>query len=171
MPYNLRSTTARTDNSVLPASSRSTNSTPITQNTHALVHPSNMSSFAKDLCLALADPSVILALGMIIENKNAELLSNFDGRMQDLEEKVNARNNRISSLEYELQGIRAKATRSIDGMDELEQYSRLNSVRIQHPQWVESPTENCVYLVIDYAKINNINLILGDFDACHRIWT
>ena len=126
MPYNLRSTTARTDNSVLPASSRSTNSTLTTQNTHAQVHPSKMTSFTKDLCLALSDPSVILALGMIIENKNAELLSNFDGRIQDLEEKVNARDNRISSLEYELQSIKAKATRSIDGLDELGQYLRLN---------------------------------------------
>ena len=70
---------------------------------------------------------------------------------------------RISSLEYELQRMKAKATRSIDGLDELEQYSRLNSGRIQHPQWVESPTENCVSLVIDYAKRNNINLIPGDF--------
>ena len=128
-----------------------------------------MTSFTKDLCLALADPAVILALGMIIENKNAELLSNFDGRIQDLEEKVKVRDNRISSLEYELQSIKAQATRSIDGLDELEQYSRLNSVWIQHPQWVESPTEDCVSLVIDYAKSNNMNLIPGDFDACHRI--
>ena len=102
MPYNLRSTTARTDNSVLPASSHSTNSTPTTQNTHAQVGPSKMTSFKKDLCLALVDPYVILALGMIIENKNAEHLSNFDGRIQDLKEKVKANDNCISSLEYEL---------------------------------------------------------------------
>ena len=44
-------------------------------------------------------------------------------------------------------------------------------MQIQHSQWVESPTENCVSLVIDYAKRNNINLIPGDFDACHRIGT
>ena len=105
---------------------------------------------------------------MIIENKNAELLSNFDGRVQDLEEKVKARDNRISSLEYELQSIKAKATMSIDGLD---QYSRLNSVWIQYPQWVESPTENYVSLVIDYAKRNNIHLVPGHFDACHRIGT
>ena len=66
---------------------------------------------------------------------------------------------RISSLEYELQRIKAKATRSIDGLDELEQYSR-------HPQWVESPTENSVFLVINYAKRNNITLIPGDFEIC-----
>ena len=82
---------------------------------------------------------------------------------------MKARDNRISSLEYELQSIKVQATRSINGLDELEQYSRLNSVRIQHPQWVESPTEKCVSLVIDYAQRNNINLIPGEFDACHII--
>ena len=128
-----------------------------------------MTSFTKDLSLALADPAVILALGMIIKNKNAELLSNFDGRIQGLEEKVKARDNRITSLEYKLRSIKAQSTNSIDGLDELEQYSRLNSVRIQHPQWVESPAENCVSLVIDYAMSNNVNLIPGDFAACHRI--
>ena len=115
MPYNLGSTTARTDNSVLTALSSSTNYTPTTRNTHALIHPPNMTSYTKDLCLALADPAVILALGMTIENKNAELLSTFDGRIQDLE-KVKARDKRMSSLEYELQSIKAQATRSIDGL-------------------------------------------------------
>ena len=80
-----------------------------------------MTSFIKDLCLALEYPAVILALDMIIENKNAELLSNFYGRIQDLEETVKAHYKRISSLEYELQSIKAQATNSIDGLDELEQ--------------------------------------------------
>ena len=42
-------------------------------------------------------------------------------------------------------------------------------MRIQHPQWVESPTENGMCLVIDYAKCNDVNLVSGDYDACHRI--
>ena len=63
--------------------------------------------------MALADSAVILALGMIIENKNAELLSNFAGRIKDLEEKVKTCDNRLSSLEYELQSIKAQSTNSM----------------------------------------------------------
>ena len=74
MPYNLRLTPARIDNSVLPASSCSTNYTLTTSNTHAIVHTPNMTPFTKDLCLALSDSAVILEIDMIIENKNAEPL-------------------------------------------------------------------------------------------------
>ena len=38
---------------------------------------------------------------LIIENKNSELLSNFDGSIQELEEKVNSRDKPIFTLEYD----------------------------------------------------------------------
>ena len=168
MSYNLRSTPARSGNSVratpsssnsvrvAPSRSNSSSHAPPTQSTHGpertnapVVSPTM--TFTQDLAQALADPAIIKAMGMIIENKNAELLANFDGRLEDLEQKVRARDDRIAALEHELQHLKVQSTTVDDGIDELEQYSRLNSVRIQHPNWVENPQEDCVSLVIDYA--------------------
>ena len=186
MSYNLRSTPARSGNSVratpsssnsvrvAPSRSNSSSHAPPTQSTHGpertnapVVSPTM--TFTEDLAQALADPAIIKAMGMIIENKNAELLANFDGRLEDLEQKVKARDDRIVALEHELQHLKVQSTTVDDGIDELEQYSRLNSVRIQHPNWVENPQEDCVSLVIDYARSNNVELTPRDFDACHRV--
>ena len=72
--------------------------------TRSVQHPCISTPSHHDLihkCIALEERAVILALGMIIKNKNGELLSTFEGRIQNLE-KVNARNKRISTHEHEL---------------------------------------------------------------------
>ena len=180
MPYELRSKTTGPSNSdsptpsrfiatlhAPPAASRSADST------HAAIHTNapvtTMTSFLKDFRAALLDPVVLEALGAVIERKNAELLTNFDGRIQDLEVKVKARDDRITALEMEIKSMKAGYSGVETAVDDLEQYSRTNSVRIQHPHWIENEQEDCRALLMDYARENNIDLISSDLDACHRV--
>ena len=182
MPYELRSKTTRPSNSDSPASSRFT-ATPHAPPTssrstepahaHAALHTNasvpTMTSFLSDFRAALLDPVVLEALGAVIEKKNAELLANFDGRIQDLEGKVKLRDDRISALEMEIKSMKAEYSGVGTAVDDLEQYSRTNSVRIQHPHWIEDEHKDCRALLMDYAKDNNIELISSDIDACHRV--
>ena len=165
MSYNLRRTPARPNNSVRPASSRSTDSLHAARRTTAPVTMTLISDF----CTALKDPAVLQALGVVIEKSMQELLKNFDGRIQDLETKVKARDDRIEVLENEVRLLKVQSSKFDGGIDEQEQYSRSNSVRIQNPNWEEKEDENCTALVMKYAKDNDVELSYRDFDACHRV--
>ena len=57
----------------------------------------------------------------------------------------------------------------MDMIDEMEQYSQRNSIRIHHPDWIENNKENCMSLVCNYAKDHHSTLKTNDIDACHRV--
>ena len=57
----------------------------------------------------------------------------------------------------------------MDMIDEMEQYSRRNSVRIHHHDWIENNKENCMSLICNYANDHHFTLTPNDIDACHRV--
>ena len=57
----------------------------------------------------------------------------------------------------------------MDMIDEMEQYSRRNSVRIHHPDWIENNKDNYMSLICNYANDHHITLTPNDIDACHRV--
>ena len=126
-------------------------------------------TFIQELSAALNDPTVIAAFGKIIADKVSEALNTFEDRLRDCESKLAAKDETIADLKANLNECNQQNDSHEDILDEHEQYSRRNSVRIQHPAWVETPTENCSALVCEYAKSKNINISINDIDACHRV--
>ena len=126
-------------------------------------------TFIKELSAALNDPTVIAAFGKIIADKVCEALSMYEDRLRECEAKLAVKDDTIADLKSRLSETIQQNDTHDDILDEHEQYSRRNSVRIQHHAWVETPTENCSALVCEYAKLNNINITTRDIDACHRV--
>lgn len=128
-----------------------------------------MRNFKNSLQEALKDQYIIEALGDIISSRVKDAIKGYELRLLECEKSLKEKDKTIKSLLNVVNGQCETNRVQADMIDELEQYSRLNSVRIQHPNWVESTAEDCASLVCDYAKENGIDLNPSDIDACHRI--
>lgn len=126
-------------------------------------------TFADDLCAALADPNVISAVKNIIGSQMTESIQFYEDRIKKCEEKLEERETTINNLEDKLKNQMNINSTLEQEIDQLEQYSRLNSVKILNPGWIEREDENCTDLVIDYGKKHGLDLTHSDFDACHRV--
>ena len=130
--------------------------TPVGPN--ALQESQHTITFIKELSAALNDPTVIAAfdkiiVDKIIADKVCEALNVYEDRLRECEAKLAAKDNTIADLKSKLSEIIQQNDTHDDILDEHEQYSRRNSVCIQHPAWIETPTENCSALVCEYAKL------------------
>ena len=76
---------------------------------------------------------------------------------------------KIEELEAQLQECSLRTDEHENVLNDHQQYSRMCSVCIQHPEWAENEAEDCTALVCDYAKTNNIDLSPADIDACYRV--
>ena len=98
-----------------------------------------------------------------------EALGAMEDRLRVCKAKLKAKNKRIQSLQDELTEGGIRWDMQGDILDKMEQYSRRNSVRIQHLGWMENDNEECVDLRYDYAKEHQITLTRKYFDVCHRV--
>ena len=87
-----------------------------------------------------------------------EALGAMEDRLRVCKAKLKAKNKRIQSLQDELTEGGIRWDMQGDILDKMEQYSRRNSVRIQHLGWMENDNEECVALRYDYAKEHQITL-------------
>lgn len=87
---------------------------------------------------------------------------------QAVQQSVAESNSRIQELEREVEVATNKLAKAQDSIDELEQYSRRNALRIWFPQ-PEIQGENTDLLVLNYAKKINVDLKPGDIGRSHRV--
>ena len=126
-------------------------------------------AFSEQMCTALNDPNVINAFGKIISDRVMEALGAMENRLRACEASIKAKDERIEQLQSRLKKAENHHDNQMDMIDEMEQYSRRNSVRIHHPGWIENNEENCSSLICNYAKDHHITLTPNDIDACHRV--
>ena len=130
MPYyNLRSDSATRKLRI--SNHRHSSVTPVGPN--ALQELQHTMTFIKELSAALNDPTVIAAFGKIIADKVCEALNVYEDRLRECEAKLAAKDNTIADLKSKLSETIQQNDTHDDILDEHEQYSRRNSVRIQHP--------------------------------------
>jgi len=75
---------------------------------------------------------------------------------------------RIQSLEQEVEAVHAKLSVANAAIDELEQYSRRNALRIWFPQ-PESHEDNTDKMVLDYANSIGVTLDPSEIGRSHRV--
>ena len=126
-------------------------------------------AFSEQMCTALNNPSVINAFVKIISDRVMEAIGVVENRLRACEASIKAKDERIEQPQSRLKQAENRHDSQMDIIDEMEQYSRRNSVRIHHPGWIENNEEKCMSLICNYAKDHHIRLTSNDIDACHRV--
>ena len=126
-------------------------------------------AFSEQMCTAFNDPNVINAFGKIISDRVMEALGAMENWLRACEASIKAKDEHIEQLQLRLKKAELHHNSQMDMIDEMEHYSRRNSIRIHHPGWIENKEENCSTLICNYAKDHYITLTPNDIDACHRV--
>lgn len=126
----------------------------------------------------LSTDSFIQSLCGIIKNTLTELLTEFNTKIDAVEEKISDLSNKIDGLELysgsniefntKMDAAEKKISELSNKLDGLEQYSRANSLRIFGVE--ETEDENITDKVISICKDKlNVNVTVDMIDACHRL--
>ena len=118
---------------------------------------------------ALNGPNVINAFWKIISDRVMEALGAMENRLRVCVALIKAKDKHIEQLQSRLKEAENHHDSQMDMIDEMEQYSRRNSIRIHHPGWIENNEENCSSLICNNAKDYHSTLTPNDIDACHRV--
>ena len=97
-----------------------------------------------------------------------ELIERNEGRLHDIEVKMEEKSRRVEELEKELESKENRIEKLENTANDLQQYSRRSSLRVFGV--TETPNENTDQLICDLAKDPlGIPLSVSDIDRSHRI--
>ena len=137
-------------------------------------HPQN---FCDDLEHSLSQPRIIHRFRHIFNveaiKTNSTDIQNLKTFCSDLKETVDTQAQVISSLKNELTEVKTTHEKFIvdlvEEINDINQYSRRNSLRISNPNWIEMPHENTNGMVLELAHHLGVNLNEWDIDRSHRV--
>ena len=120
-------------------------------------------AFSEQMCTSLNDHNVINASGNIISDRVMEALGTIENRLRACEASIKAKDERIEQLQFQSRLKKAENHHDsqMDMIDEMEQHSRRNSVRIHHPGWIENNEAKLRRALVQSNKLRKAFVMSG----------
>ena len=101
------------------------------------------------------------------ESRLSDMIEEKLGRLHDLEISVDTKIQEFRAVSESMEKMKDEINRVTREVNNLEQYSRRNNVRVLGMQ--ESPNENTAQVICDLAKSIGVVLTANDIDRSHRV--
>jgi hypothetical protein len=137
------------------------------QDTNSQTDSNELETVKSAVIKALGEPETINKIAKAITNAVVDkiniLLDNYEERIRALEGKS-------MKLESEVKECRRDRKQLEQRYDDIEQYSRRNSLRIHNPKWIEDADEDTDKIVLAFFKDElGLKIEARDIDRSHRV--